>query len=157
MVVAIAAGVLLASVFFMQRMSSVSTVDFVSSDEVDEKNKLPRGIERFCIHGPLFFGSAQRSLEVIQPWKDGLAAVIDLADVPFIDSTGILRLREAVDRLHISDLSVALTAVQPDTKVALDNSRFFELHPFLRIFQTSAEAIDVFKHEKSTHPVGPQA
>jgi len=157
MVVAIAAGVLLASVFFMQRMSSVSTVDFVSSDEVDEKNKLPRGIERFCIHGPLFFGSAQRSLEVIQPWKDGLAAVIDLADVPFIDSTGILRLREAVDRLHISDLSVALTAVQPDTKVALDNSRFFELHPFLRIFQTSAEAIDVFKHEKSTHSVGPQA
>lgn len=157
MVVAIAAGIVLAAVFFMQRMSSVSTVDFVPSDVADIKNQLPRGIERFCIHGPLFFASAQRSLEVIQPSKDGIAAVIDLADVPFIDATGILRLREAVDRLHDGDFSVAIAAVQPDTKVALDNAEFFELHPFLRIFQTSAEAIDVLQHEKSTRPVSSQA
>ncbi len=157
MVIAIAAGVIFAAIFFMQRMSLVSTVDFASSDQTDVAHQLPQGIKRFSIRGPLFFGSAQRSLEVIQPSTDEFAAVIDLSDVPFIDSTGILRFREAVDRLHIGECSVAITAVQPDTKVALDNSKFFELHPFLRVFQTSAEAIDVLKRENANRLANPPA
>ncbi len=156
MVIAITAGIILASVFFMQRMSSVSTVDFLPSHQKQSAEQLTRGIDRFHVRGPLYFASAQRSLEIIQPSKDGYAAVIDLSEVPFIDSTGILRLREAIERLHVGNISVAIAAIQPSTQTALEKANFLQLHPYLRVFKTSAEAIDELQLQKTNQPANPQ-
>ncbi len=147
MVVAIVVGIILASVFFMQRMSSVSTVELLPSDQSGAVGEVSRGIDRFDIHGPLFFGSAQKSLEVIQPMKDGYAAIIDLSDVPFIDSTGIMLLQEAVERLHADNITVVISAIQSSTEFSLKKAQFLELHPYLRAFKSTEEAIDTLKRE----------
>jgi SulP family sulfate permease len=151
MVTAIAVGVIVTSILFMYRMSEMSAtkqgVDEPINDQEAEKNTapitVPDGILYFKVNGALFFGSASRLTSEIHPEEGGKHAVIDLSDVPLIDSTGISQLVMTVKLLLASGLNVSLTGLQPIPRSALRAAKLGVAYPEVRIFRTNAEAFRV--------------
>jgi anti-anti-sigma regulatory factor len=79
----------------------------------------------------------------IHPEEGGKHAVIDLSDVPLIDSTGISQLVMTVKLLLASGLNVSLTGLQPIPRSALRAAKLGVAYPEVRIFRTNAEAFRV--------------
>ena len=120
MVVAVTAGVVLASLLFMRRMAEVTGTKLLPADHDDLRGALPPGVVVYQIAGPLFFGAAQRAMAALQRWERGVKVVVlDLRSVPAIDGTGLFNLREAVDRLRREKIKVVLAGVQSQPLRAL--------------------------------------
>ena len=151
MVTAIAVGVIVTSILFMYRMSEMSAtkegVEEPHQDRESEKNTapiaVPEGILYFKVNGALFFGSANRLTSQIHPEEGAKYVVIDLYDVPLIDSTGISQLLMTVKQLIASGLVVSLTGLQPIPRSALRAAKLGAEFPEVRIFRTNAEAFRV--------------
>jgi SulP family sulfate permease len=151
MVTAIAVGVIVTSILFMYRMSEMSAtkegVEEPLQDQESEKNAapiaVPEGILYFKVNGALFFGSANRLTSQIHPKEGAKYVVIDLYDVPLIDSTGISQLVMTVKQLISSGLVVSLTGLQPIPRSALRAAKLGAEFPEVRIFRSNAEAFRV--------------
>lgn len=104
LVIAIAIGLILASLLFMRRMADVTDVRYVV-DEYDDKEhlelidkiKTPENVSLYEINGPFFFGAADKFVNVIReigtPTK---ILIIKMSNVPAIDATGY----HALDMLY---------------------------------------------------------
>ena len=94
LVVAIAVGLVLATVLFMKRMSDVT--DAYGWKEFDESTdseslrfkKVPENTMVFEITGPVFFGASGKIADVIKHGKKDIL-IIRMRSVPAIDATGI--------------------------------------------------------------------
>jgi len=99
--VAIAVGMVLASFLFMKRMAEATEVAPIAtalraSEEASEAElearhrRVPRDVEVFDLNGPIFFGAAQRFADALRGihWRPR-AIILDMADVPIIDATGL--------------------------------------------------------------------
>ncbi len=112
MVVAVTAGIMLAALLFMRRMSEVFDVALVS-----EPRRLGRPLSReivlYQIHGPLFFGAARRAFEAMHRVERGVRVVVlDLRGVPTIDASGLVNLRSVVEGLVEHGMHVVLAGVR---------------------------------------------
>jgi SulP family sulfate permease len=151
MVTAIAAGVIVTSILFMYRMSVMSVtkegVEESVKDQEAEKEAppvaVPPGILFFKVEGALFFGSANRLTSEIKTEEGAKFAVIDLSDVPLIDSTGISQLVMTVKQLLAGGLVVSLTGLQPIPRSALRAANLGVEYPEVRVFRTNSEAFRV--------------
>jgi SulP family sulfate permease len=110
--VAIAVGMVLASFVFMHRMSklvAVETGEQLFEADVEDSDRgerpyapnfdLPEEAAVITFHGPLFFGSAA----VLKDALDQVGArkhcyILRLEDVPMIDPTGALALKDFLER-----------------------------------------------------------
>ncbi len=121
MVVAVVAGIVLASLLFMRRMAEVSGVELVGEASRELGSPLPAGVVLYQVGGPLFFGAAQRGMAVLASRvSSGMRAVIlDLRAAPAVDATGLASLDAAINRLRHAGVFVALGGVQPQPFRAL--------------------------------------
>ncbi len=91
--VAIGTGVVLAAVLFMHRMAetaSVGPAEYREGEEEEARDNLPAGVEIFQVNGPLFFGAAARFSEVLDNiGQKPRVFVLDMAEVPLMDATGV--------------------------------------------------------------------
>jgi SulP family sulfate permease len=107
--VAVGAGMVLAAMLFIRRMSEVSHVQALStaSDSAAEElaemkdpnsidsRDVPPGVEVFEIHGPLFFGTVERLREVLRAVeKRPKIYVLRMRKVSSIDASGLHALHE---------------------------------------------------------------
>lgn len=94
LVVAIIAGVILATVMFMKRMSDVTDAyGWKEFDESTDENSInlkhiPDGAMVFEITGPIFFGVSNKIADVIKS-ADKKVLILRMRSVPTIDATGI--------------------------------------------------------------------
>jgi len=113
MVVAVTAGIVLASILFMERMAAVSRVSLVSSEELDLDRPLPPNLLLYEIAGPLFFGAAQRAMTAVRAVaKSVRVVVLELRAVPLLDATGLVALDSSVTKLREAGIFVVLAGVQ---------------------------------------------
>jgi len=102
MVVAVTAGMILASFLFMHRMAETSSGQLMQEDHpVLKRQKLPREVMLYTVNGPLFFGAAETAMAAfnvvgVQP----KVLILDLSAVPAMDVTGLVALESALARLH---------------------------------------------------------
>lgn len=106
LIIAIEVGMILASFIFMKRMSEATSIrdandmlaSNTSSSEVlfeEELLDLPVGVTMYEINGPLFFGASQKFQEVITDLhQQPKILILRMRNVPFVDATGMNRLRE---------------------------------------------------------------
>src|SRR5690606_386498 len=105
LILAIQIGMILASFIFMKRMSEATSIKnatnlLLTEQESDtlfeeELPKIPEGVLLYEINGPLFFGASQKFQEVITDLHHRTPILIlRMRNVPFIDATGINRLKE---------------------------------------------------------------
>lgn len=130
--VAIEIGMLLAVFLFMRRMIQVSNVNMVLHEKEDEnKNEsvtgiynIPKEIEVFEITGPLFFGAAYKFRDAIKlVEKKPKALIVNITNVPVIDSTGIHTLKDVMKMCRRDNIHLIIGGVQPQVLEELKKSR----------------------------------
>lgn len=126
--VAIGVGVVLAALMFMHRMAELGALRQSAADDGDDalsdtarrRAELPAGVEFFELRGPLFFGSAEHLMDVLQ--RTGPrphAYVIHLREVPLVDATGAKTLRDFIERCARHRVAVILVGLQPAVAATL--------------------------------------
>jgi len=114
MVIAVTVGILLAALLFMRRMADISDVRLVGPEHDPILPPLPQGVLVYDLSGPLFFGAAQKAMSALDAVQGHVATVLlDVRDVPIMDSTGLVNLESAIERLRRSGVRVILGGVQP--------------------------------------------
>ncbi len=94
LVVAIAVGLVLATVLFMKRMSDVTDAygwkefDESTDSETIRFKKVPENTMVFEITGPVFFGASGKIADVIKHGKKDIL-IVRMRSVPAIDATGL--------------------------------------------------------------------
>ncbi|MDO5036162.1 MAG: SulP family inorganic anion transporter [Porphyromonas sp.] len=135
--VAITAGLLLAMLLMLRRLTLCSQVcllnangsDFVNPDAPEEAPiHLPKGIDVYEIGGPLFFGIASHFEEVIRSIEHNpRCRIIRMRRVPFIDGTGIQNLQTLIALHKKQKIQIVLSGVQPDVRRELEKTGIVEL------------------------------
>lgn len=117
--VAIGVGVALASLLFMARMSEVVEVSKApkefnkKSEELDQRAKLPPGVEVFWIAGPIFFAMTGELLNILKrvgPLPKVL--ILRMRLVPYLDVTGAAALADLVKQFNAKKTVVIFSALQ---------------------------------------------
>lgn len=112
MVIAVGAGMVLAAVLFVRRMAEVSTVKLVGAEHPAFSQPVPRGVVLYDLGGPLFFGAASRAISAMELSREELRVlVLDMADVPTIDATGLVTLDALISKLNARGVGVVLAGV----------------------------------------------
>lgn len=113
MVVSVVTGVMLSAVLFMGRMAQISGTRLVSGTHPQLAAPLPQGVLLYEVHGPLFFGAAEKAASAILTADRSVKAIIlHMVDVPIMDVTGLVALQSAIDKLQHGGVYVVLAEVQ---------------------------------------------
>jgi SulP family sulfate permease len=127
---AVQVGVVLASLLFVKRMADVTKVvtvagvDADDSDWTDEqkghdpkaigKQHVPMGVEVYEIHGPFFFGAADKLRSTMPIYsRPPRVMVLRLRHVPTMDATGFHALAEFHKECVARGTQLILSGVQP--------------------------------------------
>ncbi|MCC6661663.1 MAG: sulfate permease [Phycisphaerales bacterium] len=155
--VAVAVGMVLASLLFMRRMSEVATVSAVRqemSDAPPEAGSLkdvrevsaadvPRGVELFEIDGPFFFGVADRLKDTLNQFeRPPRVFVLRMRRVPHIDATGLHALREFHGKCRRQGTRLLLSGVHAQPLFAFARAGFDEVVGTENMFETVEEALE---------------
>src|SRR5690606_37048188 len=121
LILAIEIGMILSSFIFMKRMSETTSIKnmqnlFVSNEKngeqlfEDELSQLPKEIMLYEINGPLFFGASQKFQEFLTDLNyKPRVLILRMRNVPFIDATGINRLKEFHQTLSSAGTTIIIS------------------------------------------------
>ncbi|HEX6323294.1 MAG TPA: SulP family inorganic anion transporter [Vicinamibacterales bacterium] len=132
--VAVEAGMILAALLFIRRVSSTTTVAKVTPEYVTkgaahslQLQQIPDGVAIYRIHGPFLFGATDK-LEAIEQDVDELPPVVilRLRNMTAIDSTGLHALEHLADRLHATGRTLLLCGMQAQPKAMMARAEFHE-------------------------------
>lgn len=126
--VAIGVGVTLASLLFMARMAESVEIDASrrqdidrDSEDLDQRDSLPDGVEVFRINGPFFFGVAGELLNTLRRvGQSPKVIILRMRLVPLLDASGLQALEEFIKQAEISGAKVILSGVQPQPRSMLE-------------------------------------
>ena len=129
--VAIGVGVTLASLLFMARMAEAVEVDTsgrqdadLDSEDMSQRDALPKGVEVFRITGPFFFGVAGELLETLRRLGQSPKVIIlRMRLVPLLDASGVQALEEFIEQACFAGAKVVLSGVQHQPRSMLDRAR----------------------------------
>jgi SulP family sulfate permease len=167
LVTAVAAGVVLASLFFVKEMADLQLANMKVITEVHEESPLTSEeaivMERnagkiVLIHvdGPMSFGSAKnmvRRLETATGLETFTSCVLDLSDVPVIDGTAALAIDDMLRIIRAHKQHLFFVGMQPHVTEALEG---FGVLAHIRPGHRYTERLDALRHAAkaagSTHP-----
>jgi SulP family sulfate permease len=114
MVVAVTAGMILASFLFMHRMAETSSGELVEEGHpLLERQKLPREVMLYAVNGPLFFGAAESAMDAFKAiGAQPKVLILDLRAVPAMDVTGLVALESVLARLKQQKVLVIISGVR---------------------------------------------
>jgi mannitol/fructose-specific phosphotransferase system IIA component (Ntr-type)/anti-anti-sigma regulatory factor len=119
---------LLAAFLFVHRMSELGMVtqnDFGSASvKLDEETRTKLNDHKvviFDIEGPLFFGAAKTFVDRLEKNFDFKVVILDIENVPIIDTTGAVALENIVDRLYDDNKRLLLVGLRPKVREILYN------------------------------------
>jgi SulP family sulfate permease len=116
MVAAVGVGMVLAAFVFMHQMASLTSAER-REDDADMPFKLPEWALFYELHGPLFFGAAERAiltLEVaMREHEQKSVLIIDFTHAPTIDMSGIHALETAFQHLNAQGIGIVLSGMHP--------------------------------------------
>ena len=141
--VAIQAGVVLAAFVFMYRMAEAvevsSGVRMIDDDlqptdpardaDLEQRAKLPKGVEAYQIGGPLFFGAANRLDNLLdQFFEPPKVLILRMRLVPVIDASGVHALKKLAERCHRQGIVLIVSGLQEQPNRVIAKMRLEE-HP----------------------------
>lgn len=152
LITAVAVGFVMASVLFVSRMADaqVKSAKFAfGADQLDnltgeEEQMLEQANGRivlFHVEGPLSFGSARDIAKIMQSDIEKDVLVIDLSDVPFIDSSAAAALEEVIHRLGDIEDEVLLFGVRAPVLAMLKKTGVLKLLGERRVLGSRIDAL----------------
>jgi SulP family sulfate permease len=129
LMVGIGVGVVLGSLVFMHRMAELASVDAEGVDLGQDRadDDAPRqaftaagDVITYRLHGPLFFGAASTIAAVLERiGRYPKRLIVDLTDVPFLDSTAAVALAGFVTKAERNGVIVDIIGTRAGTARAL--------------------------------------
>ena len=132
--VAVEAGMILATLLYIRKVSVTTTVSQVTDAYVDEgrvhilqDKTIPDYLSIFRIHGPFLFGATDK-IEVIREHLPTLPSIVilRLRNMTAIDATGIKALEDVADLLHKSGRELILCGAREQPAQLMKQSEFAE-------------------------------
>jgi len=133
--IAIEVGLVLAIVLFMRRIMEISEVSVIEEDmkldgysEIDEKLTIPDRVAVYEVNGPFFFGVANKFEEQMDLLGERpKVRIIRMRKVPFIDTTGVMNLKNLCLSAKREGIITVLSGVNPRVHHVLDQAKFNDL------------------------------
>lgn len=150
LVIAIEVGVILSSFIFMKRMSETTSFKDVESKELDkaeilfeeETLTIPEGVTLYEINGPLFFGASQKFQDVLTDFHQyPEVLILRMRNVPFIDATGINRLKTICEQLQDKGTTIIISGAQRELRLALLKANVYTLIGKHNVHPSIADAL----------------
>lgn len=115
MVISVTAGVVLAAILFIRRMTMLSGTELIKAEEGHAHlADMPAHMALYDVNGPLFFGAAEKALSTLYQVNPGVSVVLlDMRDVTMIDMTGIVALDSLLKRLRQQRVAVVIVNLPP--------------------------------------------
>lgn len=156
--VAVQAGVLIAAIFFMKKMSDATSVKVcqILIDQEDNprlkdsdtllRKDIPQEVVVFEIDGPLFFGSAFTLTEPLSKIAPSPKVfILRLHKVPLIDASGAHSLKDFAEQCSRKGVSLILSGVDDKKADLLLRSGVEKKLPSASIFHTFHDALQEAK------------
>ena len=97
--VAVEVGLVLACLFYISRVSSLTRVETIPTAQLGEP--LPQGVAAFSVYGSLFFGTADKLETLIEPTAPPLhVLILELHQLISLDTSGLDALEQLRKDLH---------------------------------------------------------
>jgi len=131
---AVEVGMVLAAFLFMRRMSEVTSISTMTREFNDRegpemalyaegRGRIPPGVQIYAIDGPFFFGAAEKFKETLgQVAGKPAVLVLLMRNVPAIDSTGLVALRDVIRRFRQGGTRVILAGVHAQPMAVISRS-----------------------------------
>ncbi len=143
MVIAITAGILLASFLFMKEIAEMTKISDVTDNQRLVPVSLPEGWSVFKINGPLFFAAADRifgELSVLTEHKKGILLYLD--GVPILDAGGVAALNKLISKCQHDSTQLVLADLQFQPLKTIAKARLRPVEGVTRYFSTLREALE---------------
>lgn len=165
LILAIEIGMILSSFIFMKRMSESTSIknasNLIDSNESfgdrlfeDELTEIPEDVLLYEINGPLFFGASQKFQEVITDLnQQPKILILRMRNVPFIDATGINRLKEICRQLQLKGTTIIISGANREVKKELLKANIYVMISKYNIHDNINSALQRAKNilENETH------
>jgi len=148
LVVAVNIGVILATLHFLNRMSSSVEVRQATEEELQQEiasqglGQLPPDVLVYSVEGPFFFGAVENFERALAgTHTDPRILIIRLRWVPFMDITGLQTLEEAIRDLQRRGVRVILTGANERVQAKLEKAGVIDLVGTGNSFRGFGEAL----------------
>lgn len=130
--VAVQAGMILAALLFVAKVTSTTTVAEVTREYVEggiehslQSNPIPEGVVVYRIHGPFLFGASDK-LSAIEERMSDLppVVVLRLRNMTAIDATGLHALETLADKLRASGRHMVVCAARSQPGHLMEKAGF---------------------------------
>jgi SulP family sulfate permease len=143
---AVQVGIVLSSLLFMKRMADVTHIEGLTNElrdsgedpgeisQVRRKQRIlggrdiPAGVEIYEVHGPFFFGAADKVKDVMNEIaKPPKVFILRMRNVPAIDATGIHALEQMAKKSRAQGTTLILTEMREQPHRAIVGARKLDL------------------------------
>ncbi|MBO1540774.1 C4-dicarboxylic acid transporter DauA [Pseudomonas sp. OA65] len=141
MVLAVAVGLLLAAGLFIKRMSELTDSAELPRHFHQALLDMPEHVRCYGIRGPLFFGAAEKALDVLRRFDPGVRVVIvDMSAVPMLDMTALAALENILRDYRKQGIGLILVATAPRVRLKLRRAGIHREQRQLAYVQTLEQA-----------------
>jgi SulP family sulfate permease len=148
--VAVEAGMILAVLVFIRKVTQTTTVSEVTAEYIREGHvhilqhkEIPAYVSIFRIHGPFLFGATDKIDAMVDRLPDLPPIIIlRLRNMTAIDSTGLQALENFADRVHESGRQLILCGAREQPEMRMHEAEFHEHVGEENICHSVADALD---------------
>ena len=141
MVLAVAVGLLLAAGLFIKRMSELTDSAELPRHAHQALLDMPEHVRCYEIRGPLFFGAAEKALDVLRRFDpDVRVVVVDMAAVPMLDMTALAAFENILKDYRKQNIGLILVATTPRVRLKLRRAGVHRERRQLAYVQTLEQA-----------------
>jgi len=126
LITAVEVGMVMASFLFVHRMSEMGMdqrlleeVKGVALDEPTQQLLKDNKIVIFDVEGPLFFGAAKSFITTLEKHFDVKVVILDMENVPVIDTSGTVAIENIVERLHHDKKRLLIVGMRDNVRKVL--------------------------------------
>ncbi len=142
MVIAIAVGIVLASLLFMRDIAQMSKVSDISTNHKHVPEPLTEEWGVYKLNGPLFFAAAERVFsDLLQLSADKRGVILYMDAVPILDAGGLSALNRFIDQKNADQCLVVIADLQFQPLKTMARARIKPIANKLTLVPTLSEAV----------------
>ncbi|MFV8817999.1 C4-dicarboxylic acid transporter DauA [Haliea sp. E17] len=155
MVIAITAGILLASVLFMKEIATLTQVVEITDNRELLPRPPPANWRVFKVNGPLFFAAADRILgELVQRTEGARGLVLHMRYSAYLDAGGLAAIEKLLTHCERQGVSIRFSDWQFQPLKTLARARDENRGPLDLSHPTLADALDNLEETQKPHETG---
>ncbi|TWC25882.1 SulP family sulfate permease [Pseudomonas sp. SJZ085] len=141
MVLAVSVGLLLAAGLFIKRMSELTDSTELPRHFHQALQDMPEHVRCYEIRGPLFFGAAEKALDVLRRFDPGVrVVVVEMSAVPMLDMTALAAFENILKDYRKQNIGLILVATAPRVRLKLRRAGIHREQRKLAYVQTLEQA-----------------